>query len=107
MEPFIRAHQVGSADRDVRTMRYGHSPHFHAVLGTSPNHFDGNDSVFNDTRGSVDIGKEPVQCLQALGKSRFELPPFTRGNDPGQTVDQHDTLVGHLVAVNRKRDAFT
>ena len=82
------------------------SAHLDPVLGTTSHHIGRNDAVTDYAGPAVDVFQEEVQRLYALGQPRLEMQPIGTRNYPRQTVNGNRPLLGLLVPVHRKCNAF-
>ena len=114
-EAVVGADEVGAADGDPRAVGGGEAAHLKAVLRAAAHHVNGNHAVVDDgghavqvfaAGRAVDVFKEEVEGLEALGESRFDLPPIGGGHDARDAVYGDDPLVGLVVTVDGEGDAL-
>ena len=105
-ESVVRAHQVGPAHRYVGPVRHLDAAHLDAVLRTATHEIDGHHSVTENSCGTVNVGKKPVESFQTLTQSPIEKRPFARTEDSGQEIDGNDPFVRPLFPVDREGDPF-
>ena len=87
-------------------MRHGDAAHFAAVLGATAHHVGRNHTVVDDACLPVDILQKAVQGRQALRQADFKMFPLGGRQDPGQTVDRDNPLVGFGIPVDSEGDAL-
>ena len=105
-EPLGRTDQIGAADGHPDSPGRFESPHLDAVLGAAEDHVGRDDPIGDDPGRTVDVPEEGVERSQALLEALCQAPPLRSGHHPREAVDRDDALVGHLVAVDRERDAL-
>ena len=105
-ETTVGTHDVGTAERDIDTVRHLEALHLDAVLRAAAHQVGRHDSIAEDARRPVDVREEAVQRLQPLPEPALNQIPVGCIDQPRQEVDRDDPLLRTFLAVDREGDPF-
>ena len=100
------ADEVGAADADVDSSRYGQAAHFATEMAATVDEFARDDAIGEDAAAMVDIFEEEVERGDALGEAAFDFAPFVVRDDARQEIVGEDALGAFFVAVDGEGDAL-
>ena len=105
-ETVVGAYDIGAADRHPGTLGRSEAAHFRAIVGALVHHLRGNYPVGDDAGLAVHVLQEEVKGAEPLLQPRGQTVPLCSGQKAGYAVDGDDALVGLVVPIDGKGDAF-
>ena len=99
------ADDVDAADMHIGAVRDREILHLRPVIGVAIDQFGGDDAVFHDMAGAVNVAQEEVEGGDALDAGALQQIPFAGGDDARDTVERQDAVDRGGVRIDREGDA--
>ena len=100
-----RLYEIDACDVGEHVMRGAYAFTLGQIALGSIDEGFGHDAVFHDVLFTVNIGKEHIQRLHALGKPLFQIGPFRGRDNAGDRVEGEELFLEGPVLVDTETDA--